>query len=79
MIEIFNQIKNTLLDNTLFKLLLFIGIFFIIQPVITNIFIFFGIESENVYMYMSWIMFLLFLLVILPFNNGLISLETSVK
>ena len=79
MIEIINQIKNTILNNTLIKLLLFIGIFFIIQPVITSIFIFFCVESENVYMYMSWIMFLLFLLVILPFNNGLISLETSVK
>jgi hypothetical protein len=66
------------MNNTLFKLLFFIGIFFIIRPVITEILIFFGIETEKVYMYMSWIMFLLLLMVFLPLKNGLIDSSTVI-
>jgi hypothetical protein len=69
---------NLLMNNTIFKLLFFIVIFYLIEPVITEILIFFGIESEKVYMYMSWIMFLLLLMVFLPLKNGLIDSSTVI-
>jgi len=73
-----SSIASPIMNNTLFKLLFFIGIFFIIRPVITEILIFFGIETEKVYMYMSWIMFLLLLMVFLPLKNGLIDSSTAI-
>jgi hypothetical protein len=47
--------------------------FFGFKDVILNIFIFFGIESTNVYLYISWVVFLLITMVILPSSNGLIT------
>jgi hypothetical protein len=67
-----NVFVNTIRRSTLFKILIFTGFVFLLKDVILNIFIFFGIESTNVFTYLSWFTFLLILLIILPSNNGII-------
>lgn len=67
-----NSIVKSVANNTLIKVILFSVFIFGIKDVIVNIFIFFGIESTDIYMYISWVIFLLFLMVILPANNGMI-------
>jgi hypothetical protein len=77
----FNDLKRTLTNNIIFKtfanstilkLIIFSVFIFGFKDVIINIFIFFGIESANVYLYVSWFVFLLLLTIILPSSNGLI-------
>jgi hypothetical protein len=75
--DIHNGITNNILfktfaNNTVLKLIVFSIFIFAFKDVIINIFIFFGIESTNVYLYVSWFVFLLLLVVILPSSNGLI-------
>jgi hypothetical protein len=67
-----NIIFKTVANNTVIKLIIFSVFILAFKDVIINIFIFFGIESTNVYLYVSWFVFLLLLVVILPTSNGLI-------
>jgi hypothetical protein len=67
-----NIIFKTIANNTVIKLIIFSVFILAFKDVIINIFIFFGIESTNVYLYVSWFVFLLLLVVILPSSNGLI-------
>ena len=67
-----NIIFKTIANNTVIKLIIFSVFILAFKDVIINIFIFFGIESTNVYLYVSWFVFLLLLVVILPTSNGLI-------
>jgi hypothetical protein len=67
-----NIIFKTVANNTVIKLIIFSLFILAFKDVIINIFIFFGIESTNVYLYVSWFVFLLLLIVILPTSNGLI-------
>ena len=67
-----NIIFKTVANNTVIKLIIFSVFILAFKDVIINIFIFFGIESTNVYLYVSWFVFLLLLVVILPSSNGLI-------
>jgi hypothetical protein len=67
-----NIIFKTIANNTVIKLIIFSVFILAFKDVIINIFIFFGIESTNVYLYVSWFVFLLLLIVILPTSNGLI-------
>ena len=67
-----NIIFKTIANNTVIKIIIFSVFILAFKDVIINIFIFFGIESTNVYLYVSWFVFLLLLVVILPTSNGLI-------
>ena len=67
-----NIIFKTIANNTVIKLIIFSVFILAFKDVIINIFIVFGIESTNVYLYVSWFVFLLLLVVILPSSNGLI-------
>jgi hypothetical protein len=67
-----NIIFKTIANNTVIKIIIFSVFILAFKDVIINIFIFFGIESTNVYLYVSWFVFLLLLVVILPSSNGLI-------
>ena len=68
-----NVAYKTIVNSTIIKLGIFIVFIFGLKDVIINIFIFFGVESANVYLYVSWIVFLLISMVILPSSNGLIT------
>ena len=68
-----NSFYTFVIKSTVFKLIIFSVFIFFVKDVIINIFIFFGIESNNIYAYVSWFIFLLFLVVILPTSNGRIT------
>jgi hypothetical protein len=68
-----NAVVKSLANSTILKLFVFSVFMYGFKDVIINIFIFFGIESTNVYLYVSWIIFLLITMIILPSSNGLIS------
>jgi hypothetical protein len=68
-----NAVVKSLANSTILKLFVFSVFIYGFKDVIINIFIFFGIESTNVYLYVSWIIFLLITMIILPSSNGLIS------
>lgn len=68
-----NAVIKMLVNSTLLKLIVFSIFIFGFKDVILNIFIFFGIESTNVYLYISWVVFLLITMVLLPSSNGLIT------
>ena len=68
-----NAVIKMLVNSTLLKLIVFSIFIFGFKDVILNIFIFFGIESTNVYLYISWVVFLLLTMVLLPSSNGLIT------
>jgi len=67
-----NIFINTIRRSTIIKIFIFSGFIFLLKDVILNIFIFFGIESTNVFTYLSWFTFLLILVIILPSDNGII-------
>jgi len=68
--ELYNKyIKN----NIILKFIIFSVFSFLFYTIITKIFIFFGVNSVSIYLYMSWIIFLFSLFVFLPSINGLIS------
>ena len=68
--ELYNKyIKN----NIILKFIIFSGFCFLFYTIITKIFIFFGVNSISIYLYMSWIIFILSLFVFLPSMNGLIT------
>ena len=68
-----NAVIKMLVNSTLLKLIVFSIFIFGFKDVILNIFIFFGIESTNIYLYISWVVFLLITMVLLPSSNGLIT------
>jgi len=68
-----NAFFKSVANSSLLKLIVFSIFIFGFKDVILNIFIFFGIESTNVYLYISWVVFLLITMVILPSSNGLIT------
>jgi hypothetical protein len=68
-----NAFFKSVANSTLLKLIVFSIFIFGFKDVILNIFIFFGIESTNVYLYISWVVFLLITMIILPSSNGLIT------
>jgi hypothetical protein len=68
-----NAVFKSLANSTILKLVVFSIFIFGFKDVILNIFIFFGIESTNVYLYVSWVVFLLITMIILPSSNGIIT------
>ena len=60
------------LNYTIIKLIIFLIFILFFYDIIINICLFFGIEGTYVSLYTAWIIFLLLLLTILPFDNGLI-------
>jgi hypothetical protein len=68
-----NAVFKSVTNSTVLKLVVFSIFIFGFKDVILNIFIFFGIESTNVYLYVSWVVFLLITMIILPSSNGLIT------
>ena len=72
-LESFNNTSKKYLNSTLFKLILFSIFILFFYNVISDILLFFGIETTNVYLYLSWLMFILLLVVIIPATNGVIN------
>jgi hypothetical protein len=72
-LESFNNTSKKYLNSTLFKLILFSIFILFFYNVISDILLFFGIETTNVYLYLSWLMFILLLVVIMPATNGVIN------
>jgi hypothetical protein len=65
------------LNYTIIKLVIFLIFILFFYDIILKICLFFGIEGTYVYLYTSWIIFLLILLTILPFENGAIKYTIS--
>jgi len=68
-----NAVFKSVTNSTVLKLVVFSIFIFGFKDVILNIFIFFGIESTNIYLYVSWVVFLLLTMIILPSSNGIIT------
>jgi len=69
-----NELYNTYIkNNIILKFIIFSVFSFLFYTIITKIFIFFGVNSVSIYLYMSWMIFLFSLFVFLPSINGLIS------
>ena len=66
------------LGYTIVKIILFLVFILFFYDIIVKICIFFGINETLVYMYSGWIIFLFLLIIILPFDNGLITSYTSI-
>ena len=60
------------LNYSIVKIVLFLIFILFFYDIILNICLFFGIEGSYVYMYSGWIVFLFLLLIVLPYDNGVI-------
>jgi succinate dehydrogenase/fumarate reductase cytochrome b subunit len=75
--DTFSGVKQYL-RYTIIKLIVFLIFILFFYDIIVKICLFFGIESTYVYLYTAWLIFLLILLTILPFENGAIKYTIKV-